>query len=301
MDRGYGTRLFCAFIILFVFALVLGCATTKNMVQMIMPNKPTLKKQVMVFPFLDFSRLEPTKTEQITSDFIAVLGKSSNHVYQPCPKGVNLPTKTWAPEFMTLAHSQLIKETEDLGMNVIVYGTLNPVEIENKKTGIWPFRKSSKIFKITVLVNVVDAADGCLLLTNLMSENMAFHIDETEKTDEKALVEQTFEKKIPRLLKHQAAVVVEKLDAEPWTGKILDVSADTMKINAGRQIGVSPKQQFAVYEQGESIHCLADKPLDLLGKMAGEIKVTSVMDDYSLAVAVKGGPFSAGQTIRLEN
>ena len=139
-----------------------------------------------------------------------------------------------------------------------------------------------------------------LLLSNLESEEEWGSLEDKVKSqDKKQLVDELLQEHMPRILKRQASAVLKKLLKDPWTGQILAVDNDTIKITAGKDIGLRPDQHFTVFARGESISSEGGQSFSLLGERIGEIRVTSIMEDQSLAVAVEQGPFSPGQAIRM--
>jgi hypothetical protein len=66
-------------------------------------------------------------------------------------------------------------------------------------------------------------------------------------------------------------------------------------------VGLRPDVYFSVFARGDSISSGQGKVFGLLGEKVGEIKVISVENDHSLAIPTEGGPFSAGQIIKMDS
>jgi hypothetical protein len=264
----------------------------------IVPGAPDLKKRVMIAPLVDQAEFGRERTAQIAANFVELLKESPHLLLFQDPQGIPSGTGSKSPEFGIVIPPELVKRAQDLGMNALIIGVLNPLEATTRKTGIWPFRDISRIIEISMTVNIVDTASGCLYLTELDSEEMDFLIDELPGRDENEVIDQIIEAKMPRILKRQSAAVIESLVKEPWTGKILAVENGMIKINGGEDVGVRPDQLFTVFARGESITCRAGRSFDILGKKIGKIKTTSIMEKHSLAAPVAEGSFLAGQTIR---
>lgn len=300
MKKQYFILLSSFFLSLLFFALS-GCSTTKSVIDKIVTNAPDLKKRVMIAPLVDQAEFGRERTAQIAANFVELLKESPHLLLFQDPQGIPSGTGSKSPEFGIVIPPELVKRAQDLGMNALIIGVLNPLEATTRKTGIWPFRDISRIIEISMTVNIVDTASGCLYLTELDSEEMDFLIDELPGRDENEVIDQIIEAKMPRILKRQSAAVIESLVKEPWTGKILAVENGMVKINGGEDVGVRPDQLFTVFARGESITCRAGRSFDILGKKIGEIKTTSIMENHSLAVPVAEGSFLAGQTIRAKN
>jgi hypothetical protein len=300
-----------SFIILLLILIPFsGCTKTKSVFQKVLPesmtkkkrpSNPDLKKRVMVLPFIDLAGLGPEREAKITGEFLAELRKSRDLLLFGPPEGAVLPSKTKLCKLGIIKpENKLLKKAEDLGMNAIITGIVNPIQSANRKTGILFLSKSGKSYDISVVINVFDIMSKTLLLNNLESEEEWASLDkEAKNQDEKQIIDELLQKNMPSILERQASAVSKKLSNDPWTGKILAVEKNTIKITAGKDIGLRPDQHFIVFARGESISSEGGQSYNLLGDRIGEIKVTSIMEDQSLAVPVEQGPFSPGQVIRM--
>ena len=297
MKRIYCIRSFCLVLSLLLIA-IFGCSTTKYLVQKIKPDKPDLKKRVMVLPVIDREVPGSERASQITADFVDLLRKSSHLLLYDPPKGLSWPSEIKSSRFGAVTHPELVKKAEDLGMNAIITGVLEPTQTTTNKIGIWPFRKSCRIHEVSVVMNVVDARSKALSLSRLESEVVSVPLDKAQGRNEEETIDQLLKEALARVVKRQALAVVTSLVEEPWTGRILAVKNDTIKINAGKDVGLQPGHRFEVYARGESITAQGGGSFELLGKKIGEIEATSIMEKHSLAVAAAKESFLAGQAIR---
>jgi hypothetical protein len=293
--------LLSSFFLSLLFFTLSGCSTTKSVVDTIVPGAPDLKKRVMIAPMVDQAEFGRERTAQIAANFVELLKESPHLLLFQDSQDLHSGTDSKSPEFGIVIPPELVKRAQDLGMNALIIGVLNPLEATTRKTGIWPFRDISRIIEISMTVNIVDTTSGCLYLTELDSEEMDFLIDELPGRDENEVIDQIIEAKMPPILKRQSSAVIESLTKEPWTGQILSVENGMIKINGGKDVGVRPDQLFTVFARGESITCRAGRSFDILGEKIGEIKTTSIMEKHSLAVPVAKGSFLAGQTITVKN
>jgi hypothetical protein len=287
-----------------------GCTKTKSVFQKVLPesmtknkrpSNPELKKRVMVLPFIDLARLGPEREAKITGEFFAALRKSRDLLLFEPPEGVVSPSKSKLCELgIVKPENELLEKAEDLGMNAIITGVVNPIQSANRKTGIWFLSKPSKVYEISVVINVFDIMSKTLLLNNLESEEERASLGKKpEIQDNKQITEELLQKNMPHILDRQASAVSKILSNDPWTGKILSVEKDNIKITAGKDIGLLPDQHFTVFARGESISSEGGQSYSLSGERIGEIRVTSIMENHSLAVPVEKGPFSPDQVIRM--
>jgi hypothetical protein len=287
-----------------------GCTKTKSVFQKVLPesmtkkkksSNPELKKRVMVLPFVDLAGLGQAREKKIMDDVLTVLSKSPDLLICEAPEDVNLPAKD---KLCTLGivkpENEFLEKAEDLGMNAIITGVVNPIQSAKKKSGVWFLSKSKKMYEISVVINVFDIMTKTLLINNLESEKELVSLDKIPNAqDEKQIMDELLQKHLSDILERQAEAVTKELSKDPWTGKILSVEKDTIKITAGKDIGLRPDQHFTVFARGESISSEGGQSYSLLGERIGEIRVTSIVEDHSLAVPVEKGPFLPGQIIRI--
>ncbi len=308
MKRHHFSGLFFLVTAIILFA-VPGCSTTKSVLEVIspkavaekiLPTKSGLKKRVMVLPLVDDARLGSGRAAETTASFIKLLRKSPYLLVYQAPEGVPLPKRGRHIKLSILTNPALIKRAEDLDINTLISGTINPIEITDKKTAFWtwPFRKALKSYVVTVIIFVVGVQDGTIYMINNESVEMTFREDKLKDQDQGKIIDRVLKKAMPRILKRQSKAVNRGLVREPWSGRILSIENNSIMINAGSEVGVKPGQEFTVFAQGETIACKDGKSLKILGKKLGKIKVTSIMERHSLAVPVGEGEFSEGQVVR---
>jgi len=296
MNKKYLVGLLSLILLIFLIGNF-GCSTMKSLVHKVGPGGASLKKRVMFLPIIDLSNVEKGLTSYMTADLVERFKKSPQLLLYEPSKIPGVLRKA-PPGFGIAAQSELLKEAEDLDMNAVISGVLNPIEITTKKTGIWPFRTSCWSFKVSMVVNVIGAIRKTILLSHLESRDVTFSLGEAQNQSKKELADRALKESLPRILKRQASSILENLEKGPWTGKILGVDNGKIKINAGKDIGLKPGHRFEVFARGESISSIEGRAFFLLGKKIGKIKASKVMEKHSLAVPVKEGQFLAGQIIR---
>ncbi len=280
----------------------MGCGTTKSVYKKVTFNNKGLKKRVLVLPILDQAGVGDEKAEELTDKLVEFL-KEKEHllVYKgtmPTPSRQRLRS----PEFAVVIDPALIEKADQMGMNVLVAGVLNPSEITAKTWGWWPIKWVKRKLEVSLLLNAYDIIDGTLFLTHLETRKIKVSKDDLEweegKTDiDKAELEEEF----TEILEDQASKIRDELEGHPWRGKIMSVDGETVVISAGMDIGLSNGSMFQVFSKGEKIRSLDGKDFHLLGPKVGEIKTVNVMDSQASAVPVNGGPFSPGQIIAIKD
>jgi len=306
------TKRFTSITCLCLLSLLLaasGCSTTKNMTKKVLPdswarkvmtNEADLKKRVMIFPFVDQAGVGPEIIKKLSHDFYQHLRETPNLLLYDPPDGVFSTQAMESPQFGVVTSSRLVDIATDMGMNALIIGVLDPVEIAVHKTGIWPFDGWKRIYTVSAAVNVIGTASKTLIYTDIALEEYDMSLEESEQLDQENYIQKITLEALPDLINNLGSTLDFKVSDEPWTGKIVAVDGDTIMINAGKEVGLEDKAVFKVFSVGESISSGTGKTIRLLGETVGEIKVTSVMEKHSLAEPLDGGPFKAKQFIRLK-
>ena len=302
MKRVIFTALISALGLLF-FILGVGCGTTKSVYRKVTFSDTTLKKRVLVLPLLDQAGLGEAKTEALTARLLELLKEgetlSVHRGTVPQPSRQRMRSE----KFAVVIDPARIQEADQMGMNVLVAGVLNPREVRARKWGIWPIKGVKREMEISLLLNAYDIIDGTLFISHLETRKIKLSIEDLEWAAEGEVVidEAKLEEELSDILEDQASTIRDELEDHPWRGKILSVDGETVMVNAGSDIGLSNGSMFQVYSKGERIRSLEGKYFYLLGPKVGEIKAVNVTDSQASAVAVNGGPFRSGQIITLEN
>jgi hypothetical protein len=306
------TKRFTSITCLCLLSLLLaasGCSTTKNLTKKVLPdswarkimtNEADLKKRVMIFPFVDQAGVGPEMTKKLGHEFYQHLKETPNLLLYDPPDGVFSTQAMESPQYGVVTSSKLVDIATDMGMNALIIGVLNPVEIAVHKTGIWPFDGWKRIFTVSAAVNVIGTASKTLIYTDIALEEYDMSLEESEQLDQENYIQKITLEALPDLIHKLGSIMDFKVSDEPWTGKIVAVDGDTIMINAGKEVGLEDEAVFEVYSVGESISSGTGRTIHLLGETVGEIKVTSVMEKHSLAEPLDGGPFKAKQFIRLK-
>ena len=89
--------------------------------------------------------------------------------------------------------------------------------------------------------------------------------------------------------------VIEKLNALPFQGKIINVKGETIYTNIGERNGATPGDVFTVYSAGEDmIDPDTGENLGAEEEKVGTVKITSVKEKFSKASIASGQAFAKG-------
>ena len=277
-----------------------GCSSTHSLLKSIHSSEPVLAKRIKVVPFLDETHLGGGLGQVFTREFTTMIRKIPEVILDEDP--LNLPKNASAksPRFGIVTPKELIMKAEERGLNILITGVINPVDVTAKRTGIWPFRKNSRFYEISTVVNLIDISTGAVLFTRLESKKFKGTEDEYSD-DEKGFMEELMKDHLAEILKKQVSAVSDVLEKAPWIGKIIAPEDDTIRINGGRDVGIREGYVFRVFSYGKWINAMNGRPYPIRSHEVGEIEVISVGDKEAVAKPLSGGPFTIGQVILLKS
>ena len=289
---------FIAFVLFSILSFMLSsCFISDALDKKDRHSSSDLKKRVLMIPIYDQTGKQTELVNNATKQFVSLLSTSPSVMIIEPSEPLPINESDRSPEFGIITSPELISKAKKMGINALITCLLVPIESSTEKTGMWPFRKLSRVFEISMIVNVVDVTTEYLYLTRLDSEKIAFPLEKANEQNEKGDIERALAGAVPKILERQASVIIDMLEESPWIGTITQVTNEIIEINAGRDVGAQPGQIFMVFARSDSIKRKFGRPIDLKGRPVGKIRVTQAMEKHSLAVPVEAGGFVAGQIV----
>jgi hypothetical protein len=297
---GRNVRWGLAALVLFSFIGSLsGCGATREAVRWITPGGQNLKKKVYFVPFLDNAELGAARTQEISALFRSYLERAPEILLEPAAEGLAWPRVERSPEFGLLIPEEFIRRASEHRMDALVTGVINPLEVSNRKGGIWPFRKNLRSVDTSLVVQVLDLFTRTLLHSDLQSREFSIKLDDIPLTDEQTWLDEQLRGKIPKLLEQQARAAIRALERAPATGRILTVAGETLTIDRGQAVGLQTGRRLEVLGEATSLPSRGGEAIRLPGVRVGEIEVVEVGTEEARARVLRGGPFAPGQDVRL--
>ena len=301
MRTGPFKRLFYLILLLFLIQGI-GCETTKSMFRKARPEKAGLRKRVLFIPVIDQSKSVEARAAEISDGLVHLLKKDKGLLIHEGMRPMPSKRKTRSLEFGMAMDPDLAKRAEEMGMNVLITGVLNPPEVTTREVGFWPLRRIRHELEISLLVNAIDVINGTLFISNLEMEKIKISNDALEWEEvKKEIDDHKLSKAFSRIIERHASAISRTLREQPWCGRVISSNQETIMVNAGKDIGLTQGTVFDVFGRGEALLCAGGRSLCLLGPKVGQIKTVSIMDSYATAVPLNGGQFEAGQVIRIRD
>ena len=289
-------------VILFFFIQGIGCGTAKSVYRTVRPEKGKLKKRVLILPVTDRAGLGDAKIAQITDALMERLKEDKQLLVQRGPNPRPSARRMRSREFGVVVDPALMKSADELGMNVLITGVVNPFELHSRRRGIWPLQITRHKVEVSLLINAFDVIDGTLVLTHLEARKIKISGDDLEvEGNPPKIDEEKLEKALSRMVEDQAEIITEGLREQPWRGKVVSAEGESITINAGTDVGLTKDVVFEVFEMGDAIRSASGRNFYLLTQKVGEIKTVNVMETRASAVPLDGKQFRAGQIIKVKD
>jgi hypothetical protein len=166
-----------------------------------------------------------------------------------------------------------------LGLNTIISGQMTDLSVEYSLTGIYGFRDNTPFLGLESELTVIDVASGTILGQRPFRQEEEISDVEAEGIK---LGESPKKDKVDKLAQRMNARIKEWigeiLSGQGWTGYVLAVEGNRVKITAGKDTGFKKGDQLSLYALGERIVSGTGLPLYLPGPLAGTIILNEIGD-----------------------
>jgi hypothetical protein len=258
--------------------------------------------------------MDEANAKQIRSQLLDDIRKE-NQILIPGDTAYNIssiqPPKVLLPEFGIWSDAALMKKAEQEGYSVFLLPIINPFEIHEISTGMWPITKNKQALEISMTLHAFDAVHHTVFLIQLETQTVTLPtfdqglgFGEPIPNNEqrwRSIPNATWKKHWTHIISRQAAAFAKSLGKQPWAGQILSVESQTVLINAGRDVGFQDGRILEVFEKIET-QAGANPWKELTeGPKVGEIRITQTMDQTALAVPLDKAEIKPGQLVRLKN
>jgi len=239
--------------------------------------------------------------DTISKELTKILGKTG--CFNLCPHNKIKKFRSFTPG--ESIDPELLREAKERDINAIIFETINPIELNPGKSGIWPFRKKGWNCTVSMNIDIVDVNSETVLLSKEIADNITLSSEETTEETEKGGNTETKKKALKEclqdILKEAANAASLSLNQKVWTGRIVSIDTKEIIINAGSDVGLRPGVVLEVFSKGEYITSFNKQTYQLPGPKAGEIKIVSIQQHYSFAEPMKEGNFKPGQIIKIKD
>ena len=263
----------------------------KSITDLILPDdKPILKKKILITPVIDRAGISTSLSEQTRQECISYLSKDEYLVISTLKNWNDSESAFVQKEYGAVINPAYIKTAGEMGMNILLACIIHPLEITEKRTGIWPFRKDSHNVLVSVSINAVNTVDGTLLVYKDENENIDFGKVNEGENKEWVPDYNILKDEISSLIKKLCSTVIDRLRKIPWQSRA-DIDGDNLVIKAGKDIGIDQNTIFELYQKGSSYESFSGEEYYTLGKKIGETGIKTVSKNRAVLKGIKIGDY----------
>lgn len=312
MKSAYKKPLYICLILLFLLPLF-GCGRAREVYRLgsevaglfyekITPDqKPLLKKRVLIGPVIDMAGINDEIAENIRNGWIRSLRKDKYITLKGSKELWQSDIKAVPSQYGIIRDQEQLESAEEMGVDIFVSTVLDPMEIEIRRRGIWPFRDYARRAEIFITVNAFDLKSGALILSSTSSKKVT--VNKPVERDAELKWDGDYrlmERSVASMIKGFSSELTDILVQIPWQGRTSLISDNIIRINGGRDIGVSEGSVFEVFEKGKAVRSMTGREYFITGQKIGEIRITRVSENYSEGAPLTGGNFEDGLTVRIK-
>jgi hypothetical protein len=287
---------------LFPILLLAGCQTTASLVSRVLTDNDWPKKRVMIMPATDLTGIGLTESIDLISEELTKILKKTGF-FNIYPQNKTKKFHSFKPG--ELIDPELLREAKEMGMNAIIFETINPIDVNPAKSGIWPFRKKAWRYTVSMNIDILDVNRETILLSKEIADKITLPSKEATEETEKAANAETKKRALKEclqdILKRAEKATCLSLNHELWTGRIISINKKKIIINVGRDVGLRPAVVLEVFDKGECITSFKEQTYQLPDTKVGEIKIVNIKQRHSYAEPIKEGYFKPGQIIRIKD
>ena len=290
-------------ICLMAICLAIGCTTTKNMTENIVPGGKALKKKIAFLPTVNkmgsggeyLQKSARTHLETYLKDFcddlIIVDSLKTRDLLEKIPR---LPSGQ-------LDNLALVKLGRVLGLNAVLEESVSEIECLEDKRGIWGFRNPCLLGKLGVRVSALDIETGAILFDEVVRVEVTVSEHDWQRIKERGgydreIAEQLLTKTMDRICQR----VCDLLGDSPWKGYVSSVSENTFTLTAGEDVGLATGDVLEVFGANEPIKGHAGQFYLVARPKIGELRVTGVLKNQAEAIGILGSDLQNSSCVRLK-
>jgi len=302
-----------------VFCLLLaGCArfsevreATKEYVDSFSTPGDHLKKKVGIVMFENKTLLKSAGLEDKFMDYLLT------SIQDECSEILFLkPGDTGYPEALIDLPQQpsgeidnlyLVTSGRQLGLNAVVAGALTGVSEDQEKHGMLWFKSVRPYVRVQIATAVYDSETGAKLFDDSFNHRVEVEEAETDLFEESEFklseldsktLDMALTEAFDEIASNMGEAICEALDDHPWRGFVTSVSDDKIIISSGKTAGLKPGDILEVYRTDDVYKGAQGQRFFIPGLKTGEVKITIVSPDKSVAEVVSGQDIKPGSSVR---
>jgi len=283
--------------------LITGCATTKKIAGDIMGKSRDLKKKIAFLPTLSTSSYGGEDFRKAAgTELRSFLGRSCEGLCIMDSRKIREASKEMPRiESGRIDHLALAEFGRIHGLSAVVEQGISEVQCVTNKRGIWGFRKTCLLARVSFRVRAYDIETTSMLFDELVREEVEISEDAWQSVRgsneyNKGIAHSILDKITPKI----GEMICRRSAEVPWRGYIISSSDGIFTLSAGIDVGLAAGDILEVFAMGEPVKGHGDGVYFISGPKIGEIKVTEVRSQQAEAIRISGSDLENSCCIKLK-
>jgi len=189
----------------------------------------------------------------------------------------------------------LAQAGRQMGLNAILAVRLVTVESYVETEGIFWFRDQVTFARVSVMADLFDPCTGSKILD--ASETRVVEVD-TFGEEGGAPDSESVEDALIEAADNLIESICEAATDHRWAAFVIAVEGEKIILSTGSQSGLEPGERLDVFDSGKIIEGAGGYRFIRPGKKTGEIEISAVYPDRSVALVVSDGDILPGNVAR---
>lgn len=300
-SAGPSRRLILAALLAVLPALLSGCGLGAAVTDYIDSKDTSLRKRVTVVPFdSGIKDLKPRAAalgQALTQHLTKQGGLVMVDFAEVEAALASIPPTRRSPEERVQAAAR------EVGLTAVLAGVLTDLSVQYRLKGVYGFRDNTAFLTLEAQLRVMDIGTGTV--AGQMAFKREAQIDDIQAEAIKSGAQpdpKLTDKLMAELIEETQRWTAAQVNAIAWTGQVLAVEGNRVKVSVGRDTGLPLGSVLNVYALGERIKTGSGQELALPGPLAGKLRLVEMGPRASWAEPVEDkdlkNAFEPGQLVR---
>lgn len=265
-----------------------------------------VKQRIALVPFANRTPWDENQTHTLfMAQLVDLLEKKCPGIVLVKPGDADYPETLrhfFLPAPGTLNNIGLSKACRESGLNGIITGQLTHISGEEKKRGLWGFRKTVRVARIKLDVVMLHSGTAAKLMDDSFSFDAEMVVADGNASMRKWVInDAAIDKPLAECAESASKTICEKIGATPWEATILATEGDKAVIPFGESAGLLSGDALEVYGEGRMVDGAGGYRYIVPGVKIGELKISAVFPRKAEITAAEGvGVMKVGNVVRLK-
>jgi hypothetical protein len=265
-----------------------------------------VKQRIALVPFANRTPWDENQTHSLfMAQLVDVLEKKCPGMVLVKPGDADYPEtlrRFFPPAVGTPDNIGLSKTCRESGLNGVITGQLSHISAEEKKRGLYGFRKWVRVARIKLDVVMYHSGSAAKLMDDSFSFDAEMVVVDGKASTRKWVInDAAIHTPLIDCANTAAKTICEKISETPWEAPVLAMDGEKAVIAFGDSAGLLSGDTFEVYSEGRMVEVAGGYRYILPGVKIGEAKISAIFPRKAEVTAAEGvGVLKVGNVVRLK-